>query len=102
MEDDSELVLERIKEDGTFDELRKKILELVKQDVRHYRLADTENCTTLPQLEIVPMNCSYLMQAQLNNFIEEAVLNSKALISSKADSRGRQEDVYNSVRREIE
>jgi hypothetical protein len=38
----------------------------------------------------------------LNKFIEEAVLNSKALISSKADSRGRQDDVYNSVRREIE
>lgn len=72
MEDDSELVLERIMEDGTFDELRKIIVGLVKQD------------------------------EQLNKFIEEAVLNSKALVSSKADSRGRQEDVYNSVRREIE
>ncbi len=33
MENDSELVLERIMEDGTFDELRKKIVERVKQDV---------------------------------------------------------------------
>ena len=39
MEDDSELVLERIMEDGTFDELRKKIVELVKQDVRPCKLA---------------------------------------------------------------
>jgi len=38
----------------------------------------------------------------LNAFIEEAVLNSKALASTKADSKGRQGDVYNSVRREIE
>jgi hypothetical protein len=40
MEDDSELVLERIMEDGTFDELRKRIVELVKQDVCHCKLAD--------------------------------------------------------------
>ena len=33
MENDSELVLERITEDGTFDELRKEIVERVKQDV---------------------------------------------------------------------
>ena len=33
MENDSELVLERIMEDGTFDELRKDIVERVKQDV---------------------------------------------------------------------
>lgn len=33
MENDSELVLERIMEDGTFDELRKRIVERVKQDV---------------------------------------------------------------------
>lgn len=31
--DDSELVLERIMEDGTFDELRKNIVERVKHDV---------------------------------------------------------------------
>ncbi|CAL5220592.1 g2632 [Coccomyxa viridis] len=72
MENDSELVLERIMEDGTFDELRKKIVERVKQD------------------------------EELNAFIEEAVFNSKALASTKADSKGRQGDVYNSVRKEIE
>lgn len=42
------------------------------------------------------------MQEALNAFIEEAVLNSKALASTKADSKGRQGDVYNSVRKEIE
>ena len=41
-------------------------------------------------------------QEALNAFIEEAVLNSKALASTKADSKGRQGDVYNSVRKEIE
>ena len=43
-----------------------------------------------------------LMQEELNAFIEEAVFNSKALASTKADSKGRQGDVYNSVRKEIE
>jgi len=33
MKDDSEQVLESIMEDGTFDELRKKIVDRVKQDV---------------------------------------------------------------------
>ena len=49
MEDDSELVLERIMEDGTFDELRKIIVGLVKQDVRHCKLADhTEMYISFP------------------------------------------------------
>lgn len=33
-EDDSQLVLRRIMEDGTFDELRKTVIERLKQDVR--------------------------------------------------------------------
>ena len=33
-DDDSQLVLRRIMEDGTFDELRKTIIERLKQDVR--------------------------------------------------------------------
>ena len=43
-----------------------------------------------------------MLQEALNAFIEEAVFNSKALASTKADSKGRQGDVYNSVRKEIE
>ena len=46
--------------------------------------------------------CTPIMQEELNAFIEEAVFNSKALASTKADSKGRQGDVYNSVRKEIE
>ncbi len=33
-DDDSQLVLRRIMEDGTFDELRKTVIERLKQDVR--------------------------------------------------------------------
>lgn len=42
------------------------------------------------------------MQAELNAFIEDAVLNSKALASSKADSKGNMKDTYHHVRKEIE
>lgn len=38
MENDSELVLDRVMEDGTFDELRKMIVDRLKQDVRHSTL----------------------------------------------------------------
>ncbi|CAK0783493.1 hypothetical protein CVIRNUC_006692 [Coccomyxa viridis] len=71
-EDDSQLVLRRIMEDGTFDELRKTVIERLKQD------------------------------DVLNSFIEEAVLNSKALASTKVDSKESKTDTYNYVRKEIE
>ena len=43
-----------------------------------------------------------LAQEVLNSFIEEAVLNSKALASTKVDSKESKTDTYNYVRKEIE
>ena len=43
-----------------------------------------------------------LVQKSLNSFIEEAVLNSKALASTKTDSKESKTDTYNYVRKEIE
>ena len=40
-DDDSQLVLRRIMEDGTFDELRKTIIERLKQDVRGHNAEPT-------------------------------------------------------------
>ena len=43
-----------------------------------------------------------LAQSVLNSFIEEAVLNSKALASTKTDGKESKTDTYNYVRKEIE
>ena len=43
-----------------------------------------------------------LAQKALNCFIEEAVLNSKALASTKTDGKESKTDTYNHVRKEIE
>ena len=88
-------------EDGTFDELRKQIVERVKQDVCYWTALTSSlrlDCRCRASLRVHVC----MMQEALNAFIEEAVFNSKALASTKADSKGRQGDVYNSVRKEIE
>lgn len=88
-------------EDGTFDELRKTIIERLKQDVRglvtyanhYFRVADLYST----------LNAAHVLaQKVLNSFIEEAVLNSKALASTKPDSKESKTDTYNYVRKEIE
>ena len=88
-------------EDGTFDELRKQIVERVKQDVCYWTALTFSlrpDCRCRASIRVHES----MMQEALNAFIEEAVFNSKALASTKADSKGRQGDVYNSVRKEIE
>ena len=89
-------------EDGIFDELRKTIIERLKQDVRGL-VAEATYCVHAAfRFFLILKEAHVLAQKVLNSFIEEAVLNSKALASTKIDSKESKTDTYIYVRKEIE